>query len=78
MAAPWAARSVQSDRGRSEKRMSMATTSSSTPAMDVFWDNVKTILYALALAMLRFTIAQPFRIPWVQCSRRWPSVTTSS
>jgi signal peptidase I len=32
--------------------------------MDVFWDNVKTILYALALAMvLRFTIAQPFRIP---------------
>ncbi len=48
----------------SEKRMSMTTTSSSTPAMDVFWDNVKTILYALALAMvLRFTIAQPFRIP---------------
>lgn len=45
--------------------MSMTTTSSSsTPAMDVFWDNVKTILYALALAMvLRFTIAQPFRIP---------------
>jgi signal peptidase I len=44
--------------------MSMSTTSSSTPAMDVFWDNVKTILYALALAMvLRFTIAQPFRIP---------------
>lgn len=32
--------------------------------MSVFWDNVKTILYALALAMvLRFTIAQPFRIP---------------
>jgi signal peptidase I len=32
--------------------------------MDVFWDNVKTILYALALALvLRFTIAQPFRIP---------------
>jgi signal peptidase I len=48
----------------SEKRMSMSSTSSSTPAMDVFWDNVKTILYALALAMLlRFTIAQPFRIP---------------
>src|SRR5688572_17082055 len=44
--------------------MSMSTTSSSSPAMDVFWDNVKTILYALALAMvLRFTIAQPFRIP---------------
>lgn len=33
-------------------------------AMDAFWDNVRTILYALALAMLiRFTIAQPFRIP---------------
>jgi signal peptidase I len=32
--------------------------------MGVFWDNVKTILYALALAMvLRFTVAQPFRIP---------------
>jgi signal peptidase I len=46
--------------------MSMSQTSSSSqqPAMDVFWDNVKTILYALALAMvLRFTIAQPFRIP---------------
>lgn len=44
--------------------MSMTTTESSTPAMSVFWDNVKTILYALALAMvLRFTIAQPFRIP---------------
>jgi signal peptidase I len=45
--------------------MSMSTTSpSSTPAMSVFWENVRTILYALALAMvLRFTIAQPFRIP---------------
>ncbi len=44
--------------------MSMSTTGTSTPAMSVFWDNVKTILYALALAMvLRFTIAQPFRIP---------------
>lgn len=44
--------------------MSMSSTSSTSPAMDVFWDNVKTILYALALAMvLRFTIAQPFRIP---------------
>jgi signal peptidase I len=52
-------------RPSSEKFMSMSTTSSSQqPAMDVFWDNVKTILYALALAMvLRFTIAQPFRIP---------------
>ncbi len=32
--------------------------------MDGFWENVRTILYALALALLlRFTIAQPFRIP---------------
>ncbi|MEQ1706828.1 MAG: signal peptidase I [Terricaulis sp.] len=49
----------------SEKRMSMSTTSS-TPVsgMDIFWENVRTILYALALAMvLRFSIAQPFRIP---------------
>jgi signal peptidase I len=44
--------------------MSMSTTSSSTSALDVFWDNVKIILQALALAMvLRFTVAQPFRIP---------------
>lgn len=47
--------------------MSMSTTSSSSEpqtAMAVFWDNVKTILYALALAMvLRFAVAQPFRIP---------------
>jgi len=45
--------------------MTMSTTGEpSTPAMDVFWENVRTILYALALAMLlRFTIAQPFRIP---------------
>lgn len=44
--------------------MSTSTTGSSSAAMSVFWDNVKTILYALALAMvLRFTIAQPFRIP---------------
>ncbi|MBX3510889.1 MAG: signal peptidase I [Hyphomonadaceae bacterium] len=45
--------------------MSMTqTSSSSTPAMNAFWENVRTILYALALAMLlRFTIAQPFRIP---------------
>ncbi len=35
-----------------------------THAMDVFWENVRTILYALALAMtIRFMIAQPFRIP---------------
>ena len=32
--------------------MSMTTTGTSTPAMSVFWDNVKTILYALALAMV--------------------------
>lgn len=44
--------------------MTMSSTGTTTPAMSVFWDNVKTILYALALAMvLRFTIAQPFRIP---------------
>lgn len=44
--------------------MTDADSTSSQAAMDVFWDNVKTILYALALAMvLRFTIAQPFRIP---------------
>lgn len=46
--------------------MSMSTTSSSEPqtAMGVIWDNLKIILQALALAMvLRFTIAQPFRIP---------------
>ena len=38
--------------------------SSSTPAMSIFWENVRTILYALALAMaIRCTVAQPFRIP---------------
>jgi signal peptidase I len=49
----------------SEKRMSMSTTSSNPASgMDIFWENVRTILYALALAMvLRFSIAQPFRIP---------------
>ena len=48
----------------SEKRMSTLITSSSSSSMSVFWENVRTILYALALAMvLRFTIAQPFRIP---------------
>ena len=52
-------------RSGDEKRMSMTSTSSAPESgMDVFWDNVRTILYALALAMvLRFTIAQPFRIP---------------
>jgi signal peptidase I len=36
-----------------------------TPAgMSAFWENVKTIAYALLLAMvIRFAIAQPFRIP---------------
>jgi signal peptidase I len=35
-----------------------------TRGQDVLWDNVKTILYALALAFLiRFAFAQPFRIP---------------
>lgn len=44
--------------------MSMTSTTPSSPAMSVFWENVRIILYALALAMvLRFTIAQPFRIP---------------
>lgn len=44
--------------------MSTASQSSPTPAMAVFWENVRTILYALALAfVLRFTIAQPYRIP---------------
>jgi signal peptidase I len=45
--------------------MTMTTASSpSTSGLDVFWENVRTILYALALAMvLRFSIAQPFRIP---------------
>lgn len=33
-------------------------------ASETLWENVRTILYALALAMLiRFAIAQPFRIP---------------
>lgn len=44
--------------------MSMTTTTPSSPAMSAFWENVRVILYALALALLlRFTIAQPFRIP---------------
>jgi signal peptidase I len=44
--------------------MSMTSASSSTPGSSVFWENVRTVFYALALAMvLRFTIAQPFRIP---------------
>lgn len=41
-----------------------STTESQQTALDSFWENVRTIVYALALAMLvRFTIAQPFRIP---------------
>jgi signal peptidase I len=47
--------------------MSSSMTSSTAPPttfLGVVWDNVKIILQALALAMvLRFTIAQPFRIP---------------
>lgn len=45
--------------------MTMSTSSTSpSSVMDGFWETVRTILYALALAMaLRFTIAQPFRIP---------------
>jgi signal peptidase I len=44
--------------------MTTMTTNSTTPAMSVFWENVRTIIYALMLAMaIRFTIAQPFRIP---------------
>ena len=45
--------------------MAMSTTSTApVSGMDIFWENVRTILYALALAMvLRFSIAQPFRIP---------------
>jgi len=43
---------------------STANANSAESAMDAFWENVRTILYALALAMLiRFTFAQPFRIP---------------
>ena len=45
--------------------MSMTTAdSASDSGMSTFWENVRTILYALALALvLRFAIAQPFRIP---------------
>ncbi|HRO04112.1 MAG TPA: signal peptidase I [Terricaulis sp.] len=44
--------------------MSMTSSTSQSPGMAAFWENVRVILYALALAMvLRFTIAQPFRIP---------------
>ncbi|MGE0829123.1 MAG: signal peptidase I [Hyphomonadaceae bacterium] len=40
------------------------TSESRSSALDSFWENVRTIVYALALAMLiRFTVAQPFRIP---------------
>ena len=43
---------------------SMSTNSTSSPAMSQFWENVRTVLYALMLALaIRFTIAQPFRIP---------------
>lgn len=41
-----------------------STTDAENPAMNVFWENVRTVLYALALAMvIRFMIAQPYRIP---------------
>src|SRR5215475_16202430 len=41
-----------------------SNTSSSQPAMSMFWENVRTIIYALILAMgIRFAVAQPFRIP---------------
>jgi signal peptidase I len=44
--------------------MATTDTSATSSALSAFWDNVKTIIYALALAMLlRFTVAQPFRIP---------------
>jgi len=44
--------------------MSMSSTNSTSSGMSAFWENVRTIIYALALAMtIRFTIAQPFRIP---------------
>ncbi|MBI1250179.1 MAG: signal peptidase I [Alphaproteobacteria bacterium] len=44
--------------------MTMTSTSGAPSALETLWDNLKTILYALALAMLiRFTVAQPFRIP---------------
>ncbi|MBI1187185.1 MAG: signal peptidase I [Alphaproteobacteria bacterium] len=44
--------------------MTTTTEVRTVSALDSFWENVRTILYALALAMLiRFTVAQPFRIP---------------
>jgi signal peptidase I len=43
---------------------SQTTSESRETTGDTFWENVRTIVYALALAMLiRFTVAQPFRIP---------------
>jgi signal peptidase I len=41
-----------------------AQTQSQPAGLSALWDNVRTIAYALALAMaIRFAIAQPFRIP---------------
>lgn len=41
-----------------------APTRSEPSGLSALWDNVRTIIYALALAMaIRFAIAQPFRIP---------------
>lgn len=40
------------------------TSEARNTALDSFWENVRTIIYALLLAILiRFTVAQPFRIP---------------
>lgn len=42
----------------------MAKSKSKSPAQEALWENVRTIVYALILAMgIRFAIAQPFRIP---------------
>jgi signal peptidase I len=41
-----------------------SSSSSASDGMNVFWENVRIIVFSLALAMVvRFTIAQPFRIP---------------
>lgn len=42
----------------------MSATRMPSKAGSALWENIKTIVYALALAMvIRFVIAQPFRIP---------------
>ncbi len=41
-----------------------SSSESGASGMTVFWENVRTVIYALLLAMLiRFMIAQPYRIP---------------